>query len=57
MAVICSRLGLKTVFSGKIGRDDFGYRLFADLYRESAHRKDSSLFRITEHWLMLYLCR
>lgn len=41
VAVCCSRLGLETAFSGKIGQDHFGDLLYADLYRENVHVEDS----------------
>ncbi|NHJ86291.1 MAG: carbohydrate kinase family protein [Asgard group archaeon] len=37
VAVICSRLGMKTAFSGKIGKDQFGDILKADLIKEKIH--------------------
>ncbi|HUT82500.1 MAG TPA: carbohydrate kinase family protein [Candidatus Bathyarchaeia archaeon] len=41
VAVICSRLGLKTAFSGKIGKDRFGEILKDDLLNEGVSIKDT----------------
>ena len=37
VAVTCSRLGLKTAFSGKVGKDNFGEILLNDLTQEKVH--------------------
>ncbi|MBN1329137.1 MAG: carbohydrate kinase family protein [Candidatus Heimdallarchaeota archaeon] len=41
VAVICNRLGLKTAFSGKIGKDRFGEILKEDLLKEGVAIKDT----------------
>ncbi|MCK5158132.1 MAG: carbohydrate kinase family protein [Candidatus Heimdallarchaeota archaeon] len=41
VAVITSRLGLKTAFSGKIGKDTFGELLLKDLTKEKVHYKNT----------------
>jgi ribokinase len=41
VAVTTSRLGLKTAFSGKIGKDTFGELLLNDLMKEKVHVKDT----------------
>jgi len=46
VATICSRLGLKTAFSGKIGNDHFGRLLQEDLLREGIHITET--LKITE---------
>ncbi len=41
VAVITRRLGLKTAFSGKIGKDTFGELLLKDLTKEKVHYKNT----------------
>ncbi|MBK5114635.1 MAG: carbohydrate kinase family protein [Candidatus Heimdallarchaeota archaeon] len=41
VAVTTSRLGLKTAFSGKIGKDTFGELLLNDLIKEKVHVKET----------------
>jgi ribokinase len=56
VAVICSRLGLKTAFTGKIGRDDLGKFLESDLTNEKVHIQQSLVYSDTVSTGSCYIC-
>ncbi|MHA1461746.1 MAG: carbohydrate kinase family protein [Candidatus Heimdallarchaeota archaeon] len=56
VAVTCSRLGLKTAFSGKIGKDNFGDILLDDLALEKVHVQDTVIIDKTVNTGSCYIC-
>lgn len=56
VAVLCSRLGLKTAFSGKIGNDYFGTMLRDDLQKEGVHIDDTLIVSEQTHTGSCYIC-
>lgn len=56
VAVTCSRLGLKTAFSGKIGKDNFGDILLRDLTRERVHVQDTVIIDKAVNTGSCYIC-
>jgi len=56
VAVLCSRLGLKTAFSGKIGNDRFGEILRSDLLSENVHINDTLIVSEKVSTGSCYIC-
>ncbi len=56
VAVITSRLGLKTAFSGKIGKDTFGDLLLNDLIKEKVHVKNTVVISKDVSTGSCYIC-
>jgi len=56
VAVICSRLGLKTAFSGKIGKDNFGELLKEDLIKEKVIVNDTLITSEAVSTGSCYIC-
>ena len=56
VAVLCSRLGLKTAFSGKIGKDIFGDLLLSDLEKEKVHVKNTIVISKNISTGSCYIC-
>ncbi len=56
VAVFCSRLGLRTAFSGKIGKDTFGDLLYNDLEKEKVHVKNTLLISKNISTGSCYIC-
>ncbi len=56
VAVTCSRLGLKTAFSGKIGKDNFGDILLDDLALEKVHVQDTVIIDKAVNTGSCYIC-
>ncbi|NHJ04914.1 MAG: carbohydrate kinase family protein [Candidatus Heimdallarchaeota archaeon] len=56
VAVICSRLGLKTAFSGKVGKDNFGNILLDDLTKEKVHIKQTVILTEQTSTGSCYIC-
>ncbi|MHA1211118.1 MAG: carbohydrate kinase family protein [Candidatus Heimdallarchaeota archaeon] len=56
VAVLCSRLGLKTAFSGKIGNDRFGEILRSDLLSENVHINDTLIISEKVSTGSCYIC-
>jgi sugar/nucleoside kinase (ribokinase family) len=56
VAVTTSRLGLKTAFSGKIGKDTFGELLLNDLTKEKVHVKETVVISEVISTGSCYIC-
>ena len=56
VAVACSRLGLKTAFTGKIGKDNFGEILLNDLIKEKVHVKETVIITKDMSTGSCYIC-
>jgi ribokinase len=56
VAVLTSRLGLKTAFSGKIGKDTFGDLLLSDLSKEKVHVNDTVVISENISTGSCYIC-
>jgi len=56
VAVTCSRLGLKTAFSGKVGKDNFGDILLRDLAQEKVHVQDTVIVDKAVNTGSCYIC-
>ena len=56
VAVLCSRLGLKTAFSGKIGKDNFGDILLEDLRKEKVNVTDALIISEKLNTGSCYIC-
>jgi sugar/nucleoside kinase (ribokinase family) len=56
VAVLCSRLGLKSAFSGKIGNDQFGSYLKEDLLKENVSIADTLIISETLSTGSCYIC-
>lgn len=56
VATLCSRLGLKTAFSGKIGNDRFGQILQEDLTNEGIHIADTLIITDATSTGSCYIC-
>lgn len=56
VAVVCSRLGLKSAFCGKIGKDNFGEILLNDLAKEKVHTKETLIISEDISTGSCYIC-